>query len=148
MGSFIAPGLPPDVDDTAQCIVCLTKLGRDASPERMIETFEAQTHFRTYASERNPSFTANCNVLSALLAQSEASQYSDQILKIVEFLCNCWWESDGYIKDKWVSRMKCPELCLDIELWEAKVCPESESSLCITPRGSVNHGPSYPNRQR
>ncbi|PVI05738.1 aphidicolan-16beta-ol synthase [Periconia macrospinosa] len=96
-----APGLPPDVDDTAQCIVCLNKFGRDALPEGMIKAFEAKTHFRTYASERNPSFTANCNVLSALLAQPNTTHYTNQILKVVEFLCNYWWENDGNIKDKW-----------------------------------------------
>jgi len=99
----LAPGLPTDVDDTAKCIICLSKLGKEASPAGMIDAFEGETHFRTYASERNPSFTANCNVLSALLAQPDPSHYSVQILKIVNFLCDCWWESDESVKDKWVS---------------------------------------------
>ncbi|KAF1962415.1 hypothetical protein CC80DRAFT_160637 [Byssothecium circinans] len=96
-----APSLPPDADDTAQCIVCLRRLGRTASPDAMIKCFESTTHFRTYFSERNPSFTANCNVLSALLAQTDVSRYSDQIFDIVGFLCDYWWENDGYIMDKW-----------------------------------------------
>ncbi|KHN93735.1 terpene synthase family protein [Metarhizium album ARSEF 1941] len=98
-----APGLPVDVDDTAKYITCLSRLGREqeACPDAMIGTFEADTHFRTYLSERDPSFTANCNVLSALLEQPDVSQYSSQIFKVVNFLCDRWWESDKGIKDKW-----------------------------------------------
>lgn len=77
-------------------------LGRPASPKRMIDVFETETHLRTYAGERDPSFTANANALLALLGQSDAGSYSSQILKITTFLCNYWWNSDDEIKDKWV----------------------------------------------
>ncbi|KAF3067424.1 Copalyl diphosphate synthase [Daldinia childiae] len=107
-----APGLPADVDDTAKCIICLRKLEKEVSPAAMIDGFETKTHFRTYASERNSSFTANCNVLSALLVQPNLSHYSAQILKLVEFLCNYWWESDEYIKDKWNLSHLYPSLLL------------------------------------
>ncbi|KAI9148470.1 Copalyl diphosphate synthase [Paramyrothecium foliicola] len=96
-----APGFPADVDDTAKCITCLRRLGKVASPDAMIKYFETKTHFRTYNSERNPSLTANCNVLVAFLEQPDVSQYSVQILKLVTYLCDCWWESDKFVKDKW-----------------------------------------------
>jgi len=84
----------------------------------MIKSFESLTHFRTYISERNPSFTANCNVLSALLAQTNLSWYSAQILKIVSFLCDYWWDNDGYIKDKWASFMQCMHSCHKMAAWK------------------------------
>lgn len=77
-------------------------LGHPVGPEKMLETFEADSHFRTYNKERDPSFSANCNVLAALLCQSDPDQYSSQILKVVRFLCTHWWSSDGRITDKWV----------------------------------------------
>ncbi|KAL5114027.1 hypothetical protein ACEQ8H_008083 [Pleosporales sp. CAS-2024a] len=98
-----APGLPVDVDDTAKCIISLNRLGEEASATAMIAAFEAETHFRTYASERNPSFTANCNVLSAILQQPDPSFYQPQITKLVQFLCDYLWESDGSVRDKWNS---------------------------------------------
>jgi hypothetical protein len=96
-----APGFQPDVDDTAKTISTLTVLGRDANPQQMIKVFEANTHFRTYAGERDPSLTANCNALSALLHQPDVRTYGRQIQKITKFLCDYWWNSDGKIKDKW-----------------------------------------------
>lgn len=68
----------------------------------MVETFEADSHFRTYNKERDPSFTANCNVLAALLCQPDPDQFASQVLKAVKFLCDHWWSSDGKIDDKWV----------------------------------------------
>ncbi|KAL1601386.1 hypothetical protein SLS60_006298 [Paraconiothyrium brasiliense] len=96
-----APSFEPDVDDTAKAISCLTVLGQSVGPESMIKAFEADTHFRTYAGERDPSCTANSNALLALLHQTNVSLYSKQILKITKFLCDHWWSSDGKIEDKW-----------------------------------------------
>ncbi|KAK8036506.1 hypothetical protein PG991_001643 [Apiospora marii] len=107
-----APGLPADVDDTAKTILCMNKLGRPSSPEAMIDSFETSTHFCTFHGERNPSFTANCNALSALLAQPAPSRYSKQILKATEFLCTTWWESDEKISDKWNTSWLYPSLLL------------------------------------
>jgi len=72
-------------------------------PEQMMNTFEAATHFRTYLLEKDPSYSANCNVLLALLRQQNVSRYSAQISKTVRFLCDQWWASDSGINDKWVS---------------------------------------------
>ncbi|RYP63645.1 hypothetical protein DL769_006900 [Monosporascus sp. CRB-8-3] len=55
----------------------------------------------TYPSERDPSFSANCNILLALIHDREANRYLPQISKIVHFLCTYWWDADEIIKDKW-----------------------------------------------
>ncbi|KAH8799111.1 Copalyl diphosphate synthase [Xylogone sp. PMI_703] len=96
-----APYFQSDVDDMAKTITSLNILGLSVSPESMIQAFEAETHFRTYADERDPSCTANSNALAALLHQPDVSLYSSQIFKLAKFLSDCWWNSDGKIKDKW-----------------------------------------------
>ena len=66
----------------------------------MIAEFETKALFKTYTTERNPSFSANCNVLCALLYVADPNIYAAQISKAAFFLCNSWWE--GSFKDKWV----------------------------------------------
>jgi len=90
-----------DVDDTAKTLITLNVLGRPVGPDHMIATFETQPHFRTYGLERDPSFSANCNALTALLNTPHASQASPQIKKIVTFPSNHWWKTHGHISDKW-----------------------------------------------
>jgi hypothetical protein len=96
----IAPSLLPDADDTAKTILMLCLLDRPVSPDRMIAEFEAETHFQTYKLERNASFSANCNVLGALLHVENPVEYTQQITKAVTFLCKFWMAGD--VKDKWV----------------------------------------------
>ncbi|KAK8104680.1 Ent-kaur-16-ene synthase [Apiospora kogelbergensis] len=96
-----APFFEPDVDDTAKTISSLNMLGRPASPQSMIQAFETETHFCTYPGERDPSPTANCNALLALLDQPDVSLYSAEIQKLAHFLCDVWWNTDGRIADKW-----------------------------------------------
>ncbi|KAI1359805.1 Copalyl diphosphate synthase [Xylaria arbuscula] len=96
-----APFFEADVDDTAKTISSLNMLGRPVSPDSLIEVFETDTHFRTYAGERDPSPTANCNALLALLHQPDVSKFSTQIHKIAKFLVDFWWKADGKIVDKW-----------------------------------------------
>ncbi|KAF2964174.1 hypothetical protein GQX73_g9398 [Xylaria multiplex] len=96
-----APFFEADVDDTAKTISSLNMLGRPVSPKTLIEVFEADTHFRTYAGERDPSPTANCNALLALLHQPDVSLFSTQIHKVAKFLVDFWWKADGKIVDKW-----------------------------------------------
>lgn len=93
-------GLLEDADDTAKAIVSLQLLGVPACPKRMIEEFEAPEHFRTYRLEQNWSFSANCNVLDALLDCDEPAAYHSQIVKVSRFLCGMF--NSGQIKDKWV----------------------------------------------
>ena len=66
----------------------------------MIAAFESEDHFKTFQIERNPSFSANCNILIALLFVSEPNKYAPQILKATVFLCDLWYNGDA--KDKWV----------------------------------------------
>lgn len=73
----------------------------------MIKEYEAEEHFKTYAFERNPSFSANCNALNALLSmESRLQDYRAQIEKVLLFLRRTWWEADRSINDKWVQQTR------------------------------------------
>ncbi|KAK2035800.1 hypothetical protein LZ31DRAFT_636876 [Colletotrichum somersetense] len=91
----------PDADDTAKGLMCLHMMGRHVSPDRMIKVYEGRDHFTTFGSERDPSLTTNCHVLLALLQQPDTSPYHSQIIKTASFICNYWWASEGYVRDKW-----------------------------------------------
>ncbi|ODM14970.1 hypothetical protein SI65_09722 [Aspergillus cristatus] len=93
------PTLMADADDTAKTIISLNVLGKRVRPDRLIEVFENGGHFRTYAGERNPSFSANCNILSALLHSAEPEQYLREIELALRFLCDL--HSSGDMRDKW-----------------------------------------------
>ncbi|RYC56856.1 hypothetical protein CHU98_g9351 [Xylaria longipes] len=98
------PQLNYDVGDTAKGIMLLSMLQSErlktVMPEKMITMFATDTHFRTYIEERDPSYNANCNALLALVHHPDALSYSEHIVKIVKFLCDGWWKSDGMVKDK------------------------------------------------
>jgi len=90
-----------DADDTARTILTLSLLGVRTDCQAMIKTFELRSWFMTYPGERDPSFSANCNILNTLLHVSDMMEYQNQIVKILIFLCNLW--DKGSVKDKWVS---------------------------------------------
>ena len=92
----------PDVDDTAKTIAALRLLESPVSFDGLIKRFELESHFQCYPLERNPSFTANCNVLLAFLLAPEPSQYRAQIIKCIRFISDQWWNSDSLVSDKWV----------------------------------------------
>ncbi|KAL1981483.1 hypothetical protein VTN96DRAFT_2512 [Rasamsonia emersonii] len=94
-----APGILPDADDTAKAILSLNLLGRPTGCEKMIESFEAQTHFKTYDFETTESFSANCNVLTAILQSKNPSNHLSQLSKALDFLCQTWYH--GELNDKW-----------------------------------------------
>ena len=98
----IAANFTPDADDTAKALLSLLLIRRKVSPASLVETFDNGACFKTYALERNPSFSANCNVLKALLHLEEVYNYTSQISRIVTFLCNSWAEDS--LRDKWVSK--------------------------------------------
>jgi hypothetical protein len=98
-----APSIQPDADDTSKALSSLSAMGEPISPIGLLDHFEGDDHFRTYTGERNPSFSANCNVLVSLLSLPNPSLFGKQIEKATSFLCKAWWESDGWIQDKWVS---------------------------------------------
>ena len=103
MQAFKAAQIVPDADDTSKSLTVLSSLGRPVSVEPMVKEFKSSHHFKTYAFERNPSFTVNCNVLSALLTTpAHCKTYAAEIQSTVGFLCTCWWNTDGLILDKWV----------------------------------------------
>ncbi|KAL8848314.1 MAG: hypothetical protein Q9221_006668 [Calogaya cf. arnoldii] len=94
-----APGLLEDADDTARTLLTLQDLGKPASPERMIEKFQTNKHFRTYELEGSPSFSANCNVVLSLLGVNEINKYAHHIETALTFLLEA--EESGTISDKW-----------------------------------------------
>ena len=91
-----------DADDTAKALLFLRLLGLPACPDSLISKFESHDHFLTFGIERNPSVSTNAHVLMALLHMENNSRYIFQIEKCVRFLCHAWWESDGFLQDKWV----------------------------------------------
>ncbi|OJJ82720.1 uncharacterized protein ASPGLDRAFT_59136 [Aspergillus glaucus CBS 516.65] len=96
-----APSLQADADDTAKALISVSMLGDPVPATGLLSEFEGKTHFRTYQGERDPSFTANCNALLALLSQPDLPALAPQIEKATTFLCDTWWEADGHIGDKW-----------------------------------------------
>ncbi|CAG8948914.1 hypothetical protein HYFRA_00002041 [Hymenoscyphus fraxineus] len=101
-------GAIPDADNTAKAILTLSLLNREYhDPSRMITSFFNGSYFQTYPSEQNPSFSATCNVLIALLHLKDVTRYEIQIASAVDFLCSCW--SSGSMRDKWTSSPKSPQ---------------------------------------
>ena len=98
---IIVPSVLADADDSAKALLTLDLLGRDVLPDRMIDQFKSENgHFRTYPGERDASFSANCNVLIALLHSPNVEMYSSCISNIATFLSDAWWT--GASRDKWV----------------------------------------------
>ena len=127
-----APRLLADADDTAKTIYTLSQLGRQISPDHMIMEFEANDHFKTYKYERNSSFSANCNILLALLHTAHVDIYAPCILKIVKFICGSW--ATTTIRDKWNLSLEYPAMLLAqglvclLHVWDRghlEILPES-----------------------
>ncbi|KAF3480656.1 ent-kaurene synthase [Arthroderma uncinatum] len=130
-----ACNLEADADDTAKALLALSILGHHTSPAGLLKEFECETHFRTYRGERNASFSANCNVLLALLSQPDPSVYTSQIEKATKFLCNTWWESDTFIEDKWSISTYYPYMLLTealsklLAVWDSGNLPSFPETL-------------------
>jgi hypothetical protein len=99
------PSVHPDADDTAKTITALQLLGHTPSFDVLIDRFEKDTHFQCFPFERNPSFSANCNVLHSFLYAPDPAKYLSQITKIVRYICYEWWNTDDPVVDKWVSKV-------------------------------------------
>lgn len=96
-----APYVESDADNTAKAISALCLLNQSASPQGLIVCYETRDYFKTYAQDRNPSFRTNCHVLKALLDLLPGdSGQMPQINKLVTFICNCWWTTNGRIEDQ------------------------------------------------
>lgn len=91
-----------DADDSAKAVVTLNLLGRRVCAKPLADHFRSKNgHFCTYPGERDASFSANCNVLRALLEAPDANHHVADMKSTLDFLCESWWS--GAIKDKWVS---------------------------------------------
>lgn len=82
--------------------MAMKALGVNICPDHMIQEYEQPECFKTYATERNPSLSTNCNVMISLLQATEPIKYEQQIQKIARYLCEQWRQVIGFIIDKWV----------------------------------------------
>lgn len=97
----IGIGMLPDADDTAKAIHSLKALGRSVSPLKMLSHFLTPSgYLATYPRERNPSPSANCNVLLCLPQSPDLVDALVSIERIIGWLCECWWNNK--MEDKWV----------------------------------------------
>lgn len=103
-----APGVLPDADDTAKGLESLHYLGQSSGVENLIKTFELEEHFLTYLGERNPSFSANCNIAILLLLREDRAQHFPEIAKAIQFLTSQAFR--GYVHEKWVGEPLFPAL--------------------------------------
>ncbi|KAL6720895.1 hypothetical protein ACLMJK_002820 [Lecanora helva] len=94
-----APNILEDSDDTARALLTLSHLGNRIDPIPMIERFKSSMYFKTYPFERDPSFSANCNALMAILHSSSVDESSPLIGQMVAFLVERW--ASGKASDKW-----------------------------------------------
>ena len=101
----LGPGMmEPDLDDSAKASIILSLSGKPGFSEDIIRSFDAPKALKTYRIERDPSISANCNaLLSMILDERDYPSKSTTIEKVVSFICDSWIDTDGSIKDKWVS---------------------------------------------
>ncbi|EEB91526.1 hypothetical protein MPER_10096, partial [Moniliophthora perniciosa FA553] len=93
----------PDADDTAKTLTALRYIGQPHSIEPLLKTFERPHYIMCQQFERNPSLSANCNVLIALQALPQPHEYFPQILKIFNFVTGAYSSAShvNEVKDKW-----------------------------------------------
>ncbi|PWY96735.1 Ent-kaurene synthase [Aspergillus sclerotioniger CBS 115572] len=117
-----APTLMADADDTAKTLLTLNLSGYHLLPDRLIEHFRDDDHFRTYPDERDPSISANCNVLCALLRTPDPGAYASEIEMTLMFLYK--QHNRGTLRDKWNTSQIYPRMLLAnalvnvLRLWE------------------------------
>ncbi|KAI1282924.1 hypothetical protein F5Y07DRAFT_394888 [Xylaria sp. FL0933] len=83
-----------DVDDTANAITCLKLIGNNVCVTMLTKALLARIRSNSYS---ELSFTANCNVLLALLYQG-TRDYHEQITSCIESLCEVWWTAINRIE--------------------------------------------------
>lgn len=94
-----APGILPDADDTARVLMTINFLGDQVDFSPMVTSFRSHPCFKTYEMERNPSLSANCNVLLALITSESPAAYIEDIEIVLDYLLKLWKEGD--LSDKW-----------------------------------------------
>ena len=105
----LGPGIEPDLDDSAKASIILSLSGKLGFSEDIVRSFDAPKALKTYRIERDPSISANCNaLLSMVLDKSDYPSKGMTIEKVVSFICDGWMDTEGSIKDKWVSHSHRP----------------------------------------
>ncbi|KAJ5921344.1 terpenoid cyclases/Protein prenyltransferase [Penicillium verhagenii] len=106
-----APGIMPDPDDTARVLMTINFLGSQVDFTPMVTKFRSHPCFKTYEMERNPSLSANCNVLLALVSSDNPGAYVEEITAVLNYLLGAW--KKGNLSDKWNSsaHYSCMILC-------------------------------------
>ncbi|KAF7916074.1 hypothetical protein EAE99_009827 [Botrytis elliptica] len=133
LGQRIAEAMLSDADDTAKSLLALYLCGEFASPGPLLSRFGSKGYLQTYLGERNSSFSANCNVLKALLHSPNPCEYQSWICSITNFLSDSWWK--GEIKDKWnlspeYSMMLLSEALIGVlQLWDKGLLKELPKSV-------------------
>lgn len=94
-----APGILGDADDTACNLLTLYHLGTYADLGPMIEKFRSGSCFRTCQFEGNPSLSANCSVVLALIFCDRSEQYSALLQQVMQYLITI--ATSGEFLDKW-----------------------------------------------
>ena len=98
-----APGIEPDLDDSAKSSVIFSLLGKQGFASCILQFFDSSKCLKTYKAERNPSVSANCNALLGILLDSEPCQSRYEVIeKVTNFICDSWWNTNGSLDDKWV----------------------------------------------
>ncbi|KAJ7843315.1 hypothetical protein B0H14DRAFT_3868581, partial [Mycena olivaceomarginata] len=110
------PGWLTDSDDTAKALLALSHLGLSTDRQPLCVAFEGPVAFKTYSSERNPSLTANCQVLLALLSDGNSSHFMSQITKVAIFTTDQWMVSDSLVRDKWHTSPLYPAMSRSVAL--------------------------------
>lgn len=110
-----APGIEPDLDDSAKASILLSLAGKSGFSSSIVKEFDAATCLKTYRGERDPSVSANCNALMSILLDSHDYAMKDPTIeKIVRFVLAEWNASGGSMQDKWV----CPSLFCSTDCWD------------------------------
>lgn len=83
-------------------MLTLSLLGQQVGLGPLVKCFKSKNgHFCIYLGERDASFSANCDILRALLQICDDINYEKDRSNLLDFLCELWWR--GAIEDKWVS---------------------------------------------
>lgn len=91
------------MDDSAKGSIIYSLLGHKGYSQQIVARFESENCLKTYDFERDPSLSANCNGLLALLYdKSDFQGKSIVIEKITRFICRSWFSANGILSDKWV----------------------------------------------
>ncbi|KAF2018551.1 hypothetical protein BU24DRAFT_458311 [Aaosphaeria arxii CBS 175.79] len=97
-----APGIEPDLDDSAKASIVFSLAGRPGFSAVIVEEFDSERCLKTYRGERDPGVSANCNALMSLLFDThEFKGKTETIAKVVDFIIAQWTAGGRAIKDKW-----------------------------------------------